>query len=150
ISYITQINLAIIHPNESEGVQNTAHWLKQGPFTLHHHLLMDDNSDYQRLLRIMTDTAVGLVLGGGGNKGWICMGAMKALLEAKIPIDIIGGTSVGALVAACYAKTLSYEKSFEIFKELTVVTDEPFGLKNFSWPLISLLSSKKPTERLKE
>ncbi len=46
---------------------------------------------------------IGLALGGGGARGYAHVGVIKALLEAGIPIDIIAGTSMGAVVGAAYA-----------------------------------------------
>ena len=46
---------------------------------------------------------VGLALGSGGARGIAHIGVIKALLEAGIPIHMIAGTSMGALVGACYA-----------------------------------------------
>jgi len=46
---------------------------------------------------------VGLVLSGGGAKGFAHVGVLKVLEEANIPIDYIGGTSMGAIVGALYA-----------------------------------------------
>ncbi|MDD5648710.1 MAG: patatin-like phospholipase family protein [Dehalococcoidia bacterium] len=46
---------------------------------------------------------VGLALGSGAALGLAHIGVIKALREADIPIDMIAGTSMGALVGACYA-----------------------------------------------
>jgi NTE family protein len=46
---------------------------------------------------------VGLALGSGAALGMAHIGVIKALREADIPIDMIAGTSMGALVGACYA-----------------------------------------------
>ena len=46
---------------------------------------------------------IGLALGSGGARGIAHIGVIKALLEAGIPIHMIAGTSMGALVGACYA-----------------------------------------------
>lgn len=48
---------------------------------------------------------VALVLGGGGARGYAHVGVVKVLHEAGIPIDLIVGTSAGALVGAMYADT---------------------------------------------
>lgn len=48
---------------------------------------------------------IGLALGGGGAKGLVHIGVIKALEEANIPIDFIAGTSMGALVGGWYAAT---------------------------------------------
>jgi len=46
---------------------------------------------------------IGLALGGGGARGYAHIGVLKALREANIPVDIIAGTSMGAVVGAAYA-----------------------------------------------
>ena len=46
---------------------------------------------------------LGLALSGGGIRGIAHAGALKALEDNKITVDIIGGTSSGALVASLYA-----------------------------------------------
>jgi len=50
---------------------------------------------------------VGLVLSGGGAKGVVHIGALKALEENNIPIDYIAGTSMGAIIGAMYASGYS-------------------------------------------
>jgi NTE family protein len=54
---------------------------------------------------------VGLVLGGGGVRGFAHVGVIRVLEREKIPIDFIVGTSVGSLVAAIYADK---KNSFEL------------------------------------
>jgi len=49
------------------------------------------------------DVKVGLALGSGAALGLAHIGVIKALREADIPINMIAGTSMGALVGACYA-----------------------------------------------
>ena len=46
---------------------------------------------------------VGLVLSGGGAKGFAHVGVLKVLEEYNIPIDYIGGTSIGSIVGGLYA-----------------------------------------------
>jgi NTE family protein len=50
---------------------------------------------------------IGVVLSGGGASGMSHIGVLKALEEKNIPIDYITGTSMGALVGACYAAGMS-------------------------------------------
>jgi len=59
--------------------------------------------DFHRLGRRLTGKSVGLVLGGGGARGISHIGIIRAMEEAGIPIDIVGGTSIGAFVGALYA-----------------------------------------------
>lgn len=60
--------------------------------------------DFHRLARRLCGKSVGLVLGGGGARGIAHLGVIKALEEAGIPIDIIGGTSIGSFIGALYAQ----------------------------------------------
>ncbi|MGD9825068.1 patatin-like phospholipase family protein [Desulfobacter sp.] len=53
---------------------------------------------------------LGLALGAGGARGWAHIGVLKVLEEAGIHIDMISGTSMGALVGGIYAATASVEK----------------------------------------
>jgi NTE family protein len=46
---------------------------------------------------------VGVVLSGGGAKGFAHIGALKVLMEAGVPIDYIGGTSMGGIVGGLFA-----------------------------------------------
>jgi NTE family protein len=71
---------------------------------------------------------IGLVLGGGGAKGAAHIGVLKLLEEMKIPIDYIGGTSMGALVASMYAAGMSPEEIEQIVTTLDwddLFTDSP-------------------------
>ena len=52
---------------------------------------------------IQKDLKVGLVLSGGGAKGFAHIGVLKVLEEAGVRIDYIGGTSMGAILGALYA-----------------------------------------------
>jgi lysophospholipid hydrolase len=47
---------------------------------------------------------VGLVLGGGGARGCAHIGVLRALEEAGIPIDMVGGVSIGSYVGGLYAR----------------------------------------------
>ena len=60
--------------------------------------------------------SVGLVLSGGGSKGLAHIGVIKALEENRIPIDYIGGTSMGAIVGGCYAMGLSTDEIMDIIR----------------------------------
>lgn len=58
-----------------------------------------------RLARHVTGTSVGLVLGGGGARGAAHIGMLKSIQEAGIPIDKVGGVSIGALIGGLYGST---------------------------------------------
>ncbi len=81
------------------------------------------------------DIKVGLVLSGGGAKGLAHIGAIKAIEEAGIRIDYIGGTSMGAIVGALYAAGYSAKEMDSIFNSVnfsTLIQDEiPRSAKTF-------------------
>lgn len=64
--------------------------------------------DFMRLARLLTGQSVGLVLGGGGARGISHVGIIKALEDNGIPVDMIGGTSIGAFVGGLYAKEYDF------------------------------------------
>lgn len=61
-------------------------------------------NDFLRLARILSGQAIGLVLGGGGARGISHLGFLQAIEEQGIPIDMIGGTSIGSFIGGLYAK----------------------------------------------
>ena len=54
--------------------------------------------------------AIGLALGGGFARGMAHIGVLKVLEEERIPVRIVAGTSVGALIGAVYCSGLSIEE----------------------------------------
>ena len=56
---------------------------------------------------------IGLSLGGGGALGYAHIGAIKALEEAGITLDLINGTSIGAVIGGAYAL---YDDSDELIR----------------------------------
>ncbi|KAJ5577562.1 Lysophospholipase nte1 [Penicillium hispanicum] len=89
-----QILQAEIQKYTSRRIQQTPLYSPQIPF----------KGDFHRLARRLCGRSVGLVLGGGGARGISQVGVIKALEEAGIPIDIIGGTSIGSFIGALYAR----------------------------------------------
>jgi NTE family protein len=137
--------LVLLHPEGTRMPHNTIQWLSQATFHLHHHIHLNKVHDYHRLLRFIRGKAVGVVLGGGGTRGWAHLGVIKALREQKISIDMIGGTSVGAIVAGCYAIHESYDEAHDRFRELVETSIGSTSWRSLTWPIISLFDAKKFT-----
>src|SRR5260221_6717584 len=78
-------------------------WLGRLPVPFHCHIRPDSKEDVARLGRYLTGRAVGLVLSGGGARGYGHIGVIKALRESGIPIDLVGGTSIGSIIVAAAA-----------------------------------------------
>ncbi|CAD6884209.1 unnamed protein product [Tilletia controversa] len=73
-------------------------------------------SDFARLARRLRGRSVGLVLGGGGARGCSHVGVLRALEERGIPVDMVGGTSIGSLVGGLYAKEGEVVSTFVLVK----------------------------------
>lgn len=98
--------LALIHPPDTFMPSGTDRWLDARPWLdAHYHLRQNNAEDMQRLGRIISGNATGFVLAGGGAKGFAHIGVYQALREHGISVDFVGGTSVGATVAAAIAMT---------------------------------------------
>jgi predicted acylesterase/phospholipase RssA/CRP-like cAMP-binding protein len=95
--------LALVHQGEPAA---TARWLERRPVADYHHLRAGRAGDVARLARMITGTSCGLVLGGGGARGLAHLGVIRALEEAGVPIDVVGGTSMGAIMAGLCARGL--------------------------------------------
>ncbi len=88
---------------------------------------------------------IGLVLSGGGARGFAHLGALKALEEKNIPISAISGTSAGSLVGALYANGLKPDDIMKIVLAKGVMQ----SLK-FSWSKMGLFSFDKVEVLLRE
>lgn len=60
--------------------------------------------------QVKSKPKVGVVLSGGGAKGYAHIGALKVIEESGVKIDYIGGTSIGAIVGALYASGYSADE----------------------------------------
>ncbi|MEO8027586.1 MAG: cyclic nucleotide-binding and patatin-like phospholipase domain-containing protein [Bryobacteraceae bacterium] len=103
IATYPRVDLVLLHREPSFRPSGTPQWLEGRKIDRHHHICSDSPKDFIRLARILAGKAVGLVLGGGGARGFAHIGAIKAIEEAGITIETIGGTSQGAMIAAQYA-----------------------------------------------
>ncbi|KAF1765100.1 hypothetical protein GCK72_005052 [Caenorhabditis remanei] len=125
--------LVLLWPENTPTPRGTADWINESYYSGYHHLRAPNRvfsfpvktsekkivdfyettvfcevnyqTDFSRLARILTGNAIGVVFGGGGARGAAHAGALKALIEKKIPIDMVGGTSIGALFGSLYATT---------------------------------------------
>lgn len=104
-------------------------------------------ADLKRLIRLSSGRAVGLVLAGGGARGFAHLGAIKALREHGIPIDLVGGTSIGAVMAATCAIQVSLDEARSLMME-AFVKDPP--LNDYTLPLVALVRGSKVDARLIE
>jgi NTE family protein/lysophospholipid hydrolase len=134
-------DLALIHSHGPPS--NTGRWLAPRQIAMHHHIRWDTEADFARLARFVSGHAVGLVLSGGGARGFAHIGVIRALEEAGVPIDLIGGTSMGAFISAGPALGWNYEAMVRNFRRIFGIS-----LGDFTIPRVSLLSGRSGLKRL--
>lgn len=66
----------------------------------------------------MKKAKIGLVLSGGGTRGFAHLGAIKAFEEYGIKFDFVSGTSAGSLVGAFYASGMKFEDMLNIARKI--------------------------------
>lgn len=138
--------LVLLQPLDLEQPKGTRKWLVERRVHRHHHVRMGNASDFERLARMLTGSATALVLSGGGARGIAHIGVYRALLEAGVEIDMLGGTSIGSLIAGCINRYPSPE-------ELEVLAARYFSAKmlhDYTLPVSALLASKKVSRVLQE
>lgn len=116
-------------------------------------------SDFSRLARRLTGTSVGLVLGGGGARGISHCGMIQAFYEAGtfaiiitwqshdshmilgVPIDMVGGTSIGALVGGLYCEDCNIETIRTRCRTFSMKMSGYFDkVLDLTWPTTSMFT----------
>jgi NTE family protein len=133
--------LIVLHPDGAEWATGTSEFLAQRPgVSRHYHLRAGQEKDVARLARFTSGTAVGLVLAGGGARGLAQIGVFRALEEAGVPVDSLGGTSIGSVLAACVARGWGWEQILDANRRAFL--SNPTSDFNFL-PLVSLVAGRK-------
>ncbi|MGA8048178.1 MAG: cyclic nucleotide-binding domain-containing protein [Dermatophilaceae bacterium] len=91
--------LALLHRDGSHPPRGTARWLDARAVDEHVHIRMDRTDDVERLARSIAGRGVSLVLSGGGARCFAQLGVVRAMREQGVPIDLVAGTSAGAMSA---------------------------------------------------
>jgi predicted acylesterase/phospholipase RssA/CRP-like cAMP-binding protein len=133
-------SLVLIHPDGSAVPSGTSRWLEPRRVREHHHLRWDGDADFARLARVLAGRAIGLVLGGGGARGFAHIGVLRALKEAGIPVDYVGGTSMGAAIAAQHAIGMPPEALLEINRRIYLEWKPQTRL---TLPVMSLVGTRR-------
>jgi predicted acylesterase/phospholipase RssA/CRP-like cAMP-binding protein len=132
--------LVLLHPQNNEEITGTARWLDARSLKEHHHVRIGVRLDLERIARVLSGTAIGLVLGGGGARGFAHAGVYRAMCEMEIPIDWVGGSSIGAVFGAGIAKGWE-PQMVEDEARRSFVDGNPFG--DFTVPLVAVLRGKR-------
>lgn len=114
----TRYHLVLLREG-SDAPGGTARWLEGRSVHGHHHVRVGREQDLGRVARLISGRALGLALGGGGARGFAHLGVIQAFNELGIPIDAIGGTSMGSIIAGQYAMGLDPNEMVELNGRIT-------------------------------
>jgi NTE family protein len=141
------VDLILIHKPSTVQPEGTEKWLDAINPVRWFHVRGADRADAARMARTLTGTSVGLVLSGGGARAYCHIGAIKALREANVPFDFVGGASMGGIIAAGMALEWSQEELDTRIRKAFVKSSP---VSDMAVPIIALTGGKRVDERLKE
>lgn len=139
------IDLVLLQPRGITAPKGSAAWVTATGAARLFHIRDGEDSDVQRLARIIAGQSVGLVLSGGGARAYAHIGAVMALRARGVPIDFVGGVSMGAIVGAGVAMGWD-DAEMETRIRDAFVTSNP--LDDIALPLIAMTRGKKVETRL--
>ena len=141
-----QALLVVLHDFEHREPRRTAVWTESIGAERLFHIRTRREVDYGRLGAILCGRAVGLVLGGGFARGLGHIGVIRAMRELEIPIDMVGGTSMGAIIAGQCAIEWDWPRMLDVTMHRSAAS-----LKgDFTLPLVSLMTGKKFSKTIQE
>jgi len=135
-----QQRLVLLHPDDRRSPTGTGRWLGLRRLSGHVHVRRGLTRDWQRLARVVSRNTVGLVLSGGGARGFAHLGVLRALEEAGIVFDLVAGTSIGAVMAAYAGMDMPARAVIDAAR--FAFRESPTGDYNMV-PLISLISGQR-------
>jgi NTE family protein len=141
------IDLVLVQREDCVRPKGSEAWLDVTPSSRLFHVRAGSRADEARLARIITRTSVGLVLSGGGARAYAHVGAVKALRDAGVPLDFVGGSSMGGIVAAGVA--MGWDDD-EIERRIRKAFVESGPLTDIALPLIAMTRGDKVKARLAE
>ena len=140
------VDLILLHPTGHAPHQSEA-WMDAVRPARLFHIREHELGDTQRMARAITGLSVGLVLSGGGARAYAHVGAVRALRQAGVPIDFVGGVSMGAIIAAAVAMGWDDE---EIDWRIRKAFVETSPVSDIAVPLIAMTQGLDVRARLKE
>ncbi len=110
-------------------------------------LRQSNTADIERVARVVTGQAVGLVLSGGAARAYAHIGAIRALRARGVPIDFVCGVSLGAVMAAGLA--MGWDDD-ELDRRIRKAFVDSSPVADIAFPLIALTHGRRVRARLKE
>jgi NTE family protein len=141
------VDVILLHHGMDRRAASTDEWRTACEAARLFHWRGVEDEDAARLARIIARRSVGLVLSGGGARAYAHIGVVRALREAGLPFDIVGGTSMGAVIAACTAMGWD-DNEIEMRIRKSFVESNPLG--DYILPVVGLVRGKRVDDRLQE
>ena len=141
------IDVVLCHPGSRRDAARPQEWREAADASrvLHWHGM--EGEDCDRLARTMAGRSVGLCLSGGGARAYAQIGVVRAIRERGIPLDFVGGSSMGAVIGACVAMGWDDDEiDWRIRKAF--VSSNPLG--DWQLPVVSMVRGRRVDNRLKE
>jgi NTE family protein len=139
------VDVVLVRGKGAQGRPYTHDWISMTGAQRVFHWRDGDPNSISHLVRVMTATSIGLVLGGGGARAYAHIGALRALRETGLTLDFVGGTSMGGVVGACFAMGWS---DSEIERRIYDGFVRTSPLDDFILPVVSLTAGRKVNARL--
>lgn len=131
-----QRTLLLLRSSAGKTISHSGDWVDPRAPKLHHHVALDTGEDFIKVARFLTGRAVGVVLAGGGALGCAHLGVIKALQQADIPIDFIGGASAGAAMGGAIARGMSVDETLDQMEAMFIHAK---AMRRLTLPIYSLL-----------
>ena len=142
------LDVVLLHPGGVMAATRPQEWADASDASRVFHWRQKQHAaDTARLARTLAGKSVGLVVSGGGARAYAHLGAIRALREAGMQFDFVGGASMGAIVAAGVA--LDWDDD-ELEMRIRKAFVESNPLDDWALPVVSLAKGEKVDKRLKE
>jgi len=131
------LTILLVQPPNLAVPSDTAKHLALRQADQHMHVRTGNAADWARVARFLAGHAVGVVFGGGGARGFAHIGILRALEQHGVPVDFVGGASMGALVASQYALNRGADEILDGIMALVRRGEQ------FTPPLVSLMAGRR-------
>ena len=138
--------LVLVHPPQTRDARRTTRWLVPRTVDRHHQVRENNTTDIDRVARLILNQGVGVVFSGGGARGISEVGVYAALLDAGIPVDVVGGTSIGSIVCGGAARDMTPAAIGALLREAVVDGKSPVDV---TFPAVSIARGARVTEQMR-
>ena len=133
----TRKSLLLLHRPGKAMPGDTTRWLEPRTVDRHFHLRDLRRDEIDRIVRYVLQRELGLVLSGGGSRGFAHIGVLRAIREAGLSVDFIIGVSMGAIIGGRQALSGDIEQWVPRLKKMTR------AFSDYTLPIVSLSRGRR-------